>query len=111
MWLWICVSLNHLIGDSDCHYAFRSKRIAVVSKDIAANWTASFSGPIDFLMCYDFDERRNHLFLIRKCTKEERIAAKNDLGVLNSSALMHTPSTVRSFYSPNFFNRRFAGMC
>uniref|UniRef100_A0A1I8B937 Anaphase-promoting complex subunit 1 n=1 Tax=Meloidogyne hapla TaxID=6305 RepID=A0A1I8B937_MELHA len=95
-------------GDSGCHYTFRGKRMAVVSKDIAANWCSSFFGPIDLLMCYDFDERRNNLFLIRKCTKEERLAAKNDLGVLNSSALMHTPSTVRSFYSPNFFNRRFA---
>jgi hypothetical protein len=95
-------------GDADCHYTFRSKRMAVVSKDIAANWDSSFSGPIDLLMCYDFDERTNNIFLIRKCTKEERLAAKNDLGVLNSSALMHTPSTIRSFYSPNFFNRRFA---
>ena len=83
--------------------------MAVIPKEIAANWCSSFFGPIDLLMCYDIDERRNNLFLIRKCTKEERLAAKNDLGVLNSSALMHTPSTVRSFYSPNFFNRRFAG--
>lgn len=95
-------------GDSDCHYTFRGKRMSVIPKEIAANWCSSFFGPIDLLMCYDIDERRNNLFLIRKCTKEERLAAKNDLGVLNSSALMHTPSTVRSFYSPNFFNRRFA---
>nr|CAD2173378.1 unnamed protein product [Meloidogyne enterolobii] len=95
-------------GDSDCHYTFRGKRMAVIPKEIAANWCSSFFGPVDLLMCYDIDERRNNLFLIRKCTKEERLAAKNDLGVLNSSALMHTPSTVRSFYSPNFFNRRFA---
>lgn len=78
-------------------------------KEIGANWSSNYAGHLDLLMCYDYDERINHIFMVRKCTKEERMAAKSDLGVLNSSALMHTPSTVQSFYSPNFFNRRFAG--
>lgn len=95
-------------GDSQCHYTFRDRRIGIVPKGITANWNANYSGQNDFVMCYDYDERINHIFIIRKCTKDERLAAKNDLGVLNSSALMHTPNSVQSFYSPNFFNRRFA---
>uniref|UniRef100_A0A183C3D7 Anaphase-promoting complex subunit 1 n=1 Tax=Globodera pallida TaxID=36090 RepID=A0A183C3D7_GLOPA len=39
--------------------------------------------------------------------RDERMAAKSDFGVMNSSALLHTPSSMQSFYSPNFFNRRF----
>uniref|UniRef100_A0A914H9E7 Anaphase-promoting complex subunit 1 n=1 Tax=Globodera rostochiensis TaxID=31243 RepID=A0A914H9E7_GLORO len=93
--------------DSHCHYTFRGRKMKVVPKDVGANWTSSFFGPNDLLMCYDFDERTNHIFMIRKCTKDERMAAKSDFGVMNSSALLHTPSSMQSFYSPNFFNRRF----
>ncbi|KAL3090662.1 hypothetical protein niasHT_023507 [Heterodera trifolii] len=93
--------------DPNCHYTFRNRKMKVVSKDVGANWTASVFGHNDLIMCYDFEEHINHIFMIRKCTKDERMAAKSDLGIMNSSALLHTPSSMQSFYSPNFFNRRF----
>jgi hypothetical protein len=105
----ITLNMHNFAGDSQCHYTFWKRRFGIVPKDIGANWSATYTGQIDLIMCYDYDERTNHIFTLRKCTKEERLTAKSDVGIMNSSALMHTPSAVQSFYSPNFFNRQFAG--
>jgi len=64
------------------------------------------------VLAYDLDERANHLFHIRKCSKEERQSAKEEFLVAGYSGMAsaaHTPASVQSFYSPNFFTRRFPG--
>lgn len=51
---------------------------------------------------------------MRKCFKEERQAAKNAQNVNIGSGpfnfTMNTPASMQSFYSPNFFTKKFKGI-
>uniref|UniRef100_A0A915D2V7 Anaphase-promoting complex subunit 1 n=1 Tax=Ditylenchus dipsaci TaxID=166011 RepID=A0A915D2V7_9BILA len=92
--------------DEHCHYAFRHRRICIMPKDSDRDATD------ETIKGYDLEKKIISVFRVRECSKEERNAAKTDLcagpngGIFNST--MNTPMSMQSFYSPNFFNRRFA---
>lgn len=52
---------------------------------------------------------------MRKCTKEERQAARNTQNINITTGgpfnfTMNTPASLQSFYSPNFFSKKFQGI-
>lgn len=94
--------ISHIIESICCQYAFRNKRIRLVNKEPSVD---QFVRSAELIMAYDIQERTNHIYAIRKCTKEERLAAKNTLQSFSST--INTPNSLQSYYSPNFFIRRF----